>query len=67
MEAGYDRFEAQEISKHANEDVPEVCPKCGKNDELDEGGGMVGEPIIFCKRCSEVIWEDSEDAIRRVL
>ncbi len=43
-----------------NEPVPGKCPKCGS--ELDEGGGYVGETVLFCPEHG-IVWEDSEDAI----
>ena len=49
-----------------NQPCPDVCPKCGG--ELKSGSGMVGETVIYCDKdgCEGFMWEDSEDAIRRV-
>jgi len=51
-----------------NAPQPEKCPKCGG--ELEESQGYVGETVLFCpnQNCEQgVVWEDSEDAIRRVI
>jgi len=48
-----------------NEHCPDTCPKCGSS--LEESGGYVGETILFCPKGHGVFWEDSEDAIRKVL
>lgn len=42
---------------------PSCCPTC--HGELDTQGGMVGERILVCP-VDGIVWEDSEDAIRRV-
>jgi len=47
-----------------NDPRPETCPDCGA--ELEVTGGYVNETILYCKEHG-VCWEDSEDAIRRVL
>lgn len=47
-----------------NEPQPEVCPKCGG--EHATGGGLVGEPVLYCKQGCGICWEDSEEIIRRV-
>jgi hypothetical protein len=47
---------------------PDRCPKCGG--DLEVGSGMVGEVVLYCpsKSCtSGIVWEDSADAVRRVL
>jgi len=51
-----------------NHDCPEVCPGCGG--ELACGEGYVGETLVYCpnEKCDKgILWEDSEDAIRRIL
>ncbi len=48
-----------------NKPIPDKCPKCGT--PLNEGPGYVGETVLFCPKGHGVFWEDSEDAIRRVL
>lgn len=47
-----------------NEPMPDTCPKCGG--ELLAGSGYVGETVLYCQQHGPC-WEDSEDAIRRVL
>ena len=50
-----------------NAPEPECCPGCGG--ELASCGGYAGETILYCPNdnCKTgVVWEDSEDAIRRV-
>lgn len=47
-----------------NSPRPSTCPKCGA--ELSESGGYAGETVLCCPTHG-VVWEDSEDAIRRVL
>ena len=44
---------------------PEKCLRCGS--ELSEGKGMVGERILFCSKGCGIVWEDSADAIARVI
>lgn len=47
---------------------PEVCPGCGG--PLEESSGYVGETIAYCPNdeCPKgVVWEDCQDAIRRVI
>ena len=51
-----------------NDPEPEVCPSC--HSELERSSGYVGEAVLFCpnQACDQgVVWEDNEDAIRRVL
>ena len=43
---------------------PEKCPTCGAT--LEESRGYVGEDVLVCTKGCGVVWEDSEDAIRRV-
>ena len=64
IEAGTHPFEAGEIARATNEPVPEGCPRCGA--ELEEAGGMVGETVLVCPEHG-IVWEDSEDAVRRVI
>jgi len=40
-EKGKCEFEAQELARHENDPMPEVCPKC--SGELGESGGYAGE------------------------
>ena len=47
-----------------NEPAPTNC-KCGA--ELKEGGGMVGETVLYCPKGCGIAWEDREGAIARVL
>jgi hypothetical protein len=50
-----------------NSPCPDLCPKCGG--ELSTGGGYVGETLLYCANdgCAQgVVWEDCEEAIRRV-
>lgn len=47
-----------------NSPRPLRCPKC--QSELKSTSGMVGEELLLCLRCGDIVWEDSEDAIRRV-
>ena len=47
-----------------NSPEPQVCPTC--KGPLEACGGMVGESVLICGTHG-VVWEDSEDAIRRVL
>lgn len=49
-----------------NEPQPEVCPHCHTDEYLAESGGYVGETVLYCAKCKKILWEDSEDAIRRV-
>jgi hypothetical protein len=58
-------FEEREIAKHPNEPEPDKCPRCGG--ELTAGKGMVGETILYCEAGCGIVWEDGEDAIRRVI
>jgi|ETNvirnome_6_100_1030635.scaffolds.fasta_scaffold00354_38 hypothetical protein len=46
---------------------PDVCPGCGG--ELKEGGGYVGETVVYCDAdgCKVgIVWEDSAAAIAAV-
>jgi hypothetical protein len=47
-----------------NSPEPKVCPTC--KSPLESCRGMVGESVLICGTHGAV-WEDSEDAIRRVL
>jgi NAD-dependent DNA ligase len=50
-----------------NAPMPDVCPKCGG--KLKTSSGYVGEMLLYCpnRKCKAgIVWEDSEDAIRRV-
>jgi hypothetical protein len=47
-----------------NSPEPQVCPTC--KGPLENRRGMVGESVLICGTHGDV-WEDSEDAIRRVL
>lgn len=49
-----------------NEPEPDRCPHCGSVD-LEESKGYVGELVLYCKSCRLIVWEDSDDAIRRVI
>ena len=59
------RFEMLEVAKHPNDPVPDCCPEC--KGELESGSGYVGEAVLYCSKCGIIVWEDSEDAIRRVV
>lgn len=48
-----------------NDECPTFCPKCWAY--LIEGGGMVGETVLYCPVGHGIFWEDSEDIIRRIL
>jgi len=67
LDQGMDSFEARELSKQENAPIPEICPECGKSDQIKEGGGYVGETVLYCDRCHRLLWEDSVDAVRRVI
>jgi len=43
---------------------PKDCPKCHR--ELDSHDGMVGEEVLVCAMHG-IVWEDAEDAVRRVI
>lgn len=47
----------------SNRRRPNVCPHC--DSDLSSQQGMAGEEILVCPDHS-IVWEDSEDAIRRV-
>lgn len=49
-----------------HEEAPDKCPECGS--PLNPSRGYVGELVLVCssRECS-YMWEDAEDAIRRVL
>ena len=44
---------------------PERCPKCGA--ALESGDGYVGEEVLYCPNGHGIFWEDSEEALRRIL
>jgi len=46
-----------------NKPEPICCPRCSA--DLEIGKGMVGERIAVCPN-DGIVWEDQEDAIRRV-
>jgi len=46
-----------------NQPEPICCPRCSA--DLEIGKGMVGERIAVCPN-DGIVWEDQEDAIRRV-
>lgn len=46
-----------------NAPAPSTCPDCGA--ELTRSGGMVGETVLVCG-VHGIVWEDAEDAVRRV-
>lgn len=60
------RFLRKEIDRLGAHNLPEPekCDKCGS--PLQSGRGMVGETVLYCEEHG-IQWEDSEDAIRRVL
>jgi uncharacterized protein (DUF983 family) len=61
-------WERQQIEKAA-EDAgprPSKCPKCGYG-KLHSHEGYVGEEILVCEMCNEIVWEDSGDAVARVI
>ncbi len=62
---GLPHFEAREIARCKNKSVPSHCPKCGS--ELESSRGYVGETVLYCPEGHGICWEDSEDAIRRVI
>lgn len=47
-----------------NTQRPTLCPDC--QGQLESHRGMVGEPVLVCPTHG-IVWEDSEEAIRRVL
>lgn len=47
-----------------NAPQPTCCPEC--KGPLQATGGMVGESVLVCSNHG-IVWEDAEDAIRRVL
>ncbi len=48
-----------------NDPIPDECPECHCR-ELTQQGGCAGETVVICMKCDRVVWEDHEDAIRRV-
>ena len=65
--SGMSSFEARELSKYKNAPQPDVCPKCNQSDEIRESSGMVGETILYCHRCKQILWEDTVGAVKSVL
>jgi hypothetical protein len=47
-----------------NTPQPTVCPEC--KGALEQHSGMVGETVLSCPYHG-IVWEDAEDAVRRVL
>ncbi len=62
----FSRWEESEIAKAAanNPPAPDECPHCGA--EVKCSTGMVGEEVLYCEEHG-LLWEDSADAIRRVI
>jgi Zn-finger nucleic acid-binding protein len=52
-----------DVGNFRNEPKPEFCPGCSS--DLKSSTGYVGEEVLYCPKCG-IVWEDSEDAIRRV-
>jgi hypothetical protein len=68
VENGMPRYDARVLADVDNDPIPEHCPHCGTPSEAFEShGGMVGEEILFCPKCSSIVWEDSVGAVRSVL
>ncbi len=63
-EWGTRRSLATEQGRHRNLPVPSECKECGG--PLAEGGGYVGETVLYCPKGHGIAWEDSEDAIGRI-
>jgi NAD-dependent DNA ligase len=62
------RRECERLGINPNEIPPDNCPACGS--ELEVSKGYVGEGILYCPNpeCKKgIVWEDSAEAIRRVL
>lgn len=67
-ESGVPDANARELSRYENDPYPEKCSQCGAGPEdFVEGKGMVGEDVIWCGRCNTLLWENTVDAVRRVL
>ena len=37
--------------------VPSKCPMCGSR-KVKYGSGFVGEAMVFCKKCGQLLWEE---------
>jgi len=48
-----------------NKEKPKKCPYCGHT-KFIESRGWVGERVLLCTKCKNIVWEDREDALRRV-
>ena len=61
-----ERFpEEREIARYRNRPRPGKCEVC--EGLLEEGGGYVGETVLYCPEGHGIFWEDSEDAVRRIM
>lgn len=66
-----DRFYYQELDKLGawnepfEESEPDRCPRCQA--PVNSFPGMVGEEVRVCSKGCGYHWEDTEDAIRRVI
>ena len=49
-----------------NEPYPEKCTTCDTDEFFKEVPGMVGEAMLMCTKCGNILWTDCEGAIRRV-
>ncbi len=62
------RSDMMAIRKVRNAPMPHRCPTC--KGELEEGGGYVGETLLYCpnKDCErQIVWEDSQGAMSRII
>lgn len=66
VESGIDPFEARERARvhFKSSPRPTKCRQCGRH--LISDRGYVGEEILYCPKHG-IQWEDTEDAISRVI
>jgi len=67
-----DRYENEIMSECKrlgieNDPYPEKCTTCNTNEFFKEFPGMVGETMLMCTKCKNILWTDDVGAIRRVL